>query len=252
MKSIDKFVWHIRSSDGLKLYGDVYAQRSDARKWALVAHGYNSKAALMESFVEQFVYEGFNVLAIDLRGHGRSEGEYFGMGYPDAGDILLWIKKITERDPLAEIVLFGTSMGGAAVLCTSSMPLPTNVMGIISDSSYTSAWAEFRHQIKNRYKVPASWLLLPANAVTKLRAGYYITDVSPLKAVKLSKTPILFIHGNADDYVPFDMQQELFDAANCEKYKLTVPNAAHVASSAEEPGLYWDAVREFLVKSGLS
>ena len=56
-----------------------------------------------------------------------------------------------------------------------------------------------------------------ANMVTKLRAGYDLEEASAVKQVAKSKTPMLFIHGDADTFVPFEMLDEVYNAAKVEK-----------------------------------
>ena len=87
----------------------------------------------------------------------------------------------------------------------------------IEDCGYTSAWDEFSYQLDDLFGLPSFPALDAANIVTMIRGGYNLKDADALEAVKKSKTPTLFIHGDADDFVPTSMVYPLYDAAVCEK-----------------------------------
>ena len=157
-----------------------------------------------------------------MRGCDESDGQYIGMGWLDKEDLKNWISLITEENPKASIILHGSSMGAATVLMTSGDELPSNVKAIIEDSGYTSVWDIFASEAKARFNLPAFPILNMFEIVANFRAGYDIKQASALEQVKKSKTPILFIHGTEDDFVPEYMCEKLYDAATCEKDKLII------------------------------
>lgn len=69
---------------------------------------------------------------------------------------------------------------------------------------------------------------------------------SALEQVKKSKTPILFIHGDANDFVPEYMCEELYNAANCIKDKLIIHDAGHIESKFKETETYYNKIFEFI------
>ena len=85
-----------------------------------------------------------------------------------------------------------------------------------------------------------------ASLITYLRAGYLIEDVEPIKQVKKSKTPILFIHGDQDDFVPFAMLEQLYDAAKCEKQKLVIHGAGHADCYSVGGKDYYQTIFDFI------
>ena len=235
---------YIESYDKLKLHSYVVTQNSN--KWAIVVHGYGGSGKLMSDKSKYFYDMGYNVLIPDLRGHGKSEGDYIGMGWKDRLDIISWINFIIKENPNAEIVLHGTSMGAATVLMTSGENLPSNVKAIVADCAYTSAWDEFSYQLETYLKVPSSYILNVTNMVTKLKAGYSLKEASALECVKKATVPILYIHGDKDKFVPYSMMDKLYDATNSPKEKLTIEGGEHANSDLVSPFLYWLTVEDFL------
>ena len=235
---------YIESYDKLQLHSYVVTQNSN--KWAIVVHGYGGSGKLMSDKSKYFYDMGYNVLIPDLRGHGKSEGDYIGMGWKDRLDIISWINFIIKENPNAEIVLHGTSMGAATVLMTSGENLPSNVKAIVADCAYTSAWDEFSYQLETYLKVPSSYILNVTNMVTKLKAGYSLKEASALECVKKATVPILFIHGDKDKFVPYSMMDKLYDATSSPKEKLTIEGGEHANSDLVSPFLYWLTVEDFL------
>ncbi len=138
-------------------------------------------------------------------------------------------------------------MGGATVMMVSGEDLPPNVKAIIEDCGYSSIYDEFSYELKHLFKLPAFPILYFASLITKIRAGYsLLRDGSCTEQVSKSKTPILFIHGDKDDFVPFYMLDKVYGAANCQKEKLVVEGAGHALSAMTNPKLYWSAIKAFL------
>lgn len=237
---------YIKSSDGLNLHAYIVNQNNKTDKWAIVVHGYGGDGESMSDRAKYFYKMGYNVLIPDLRGHGKSEGEYIGMGWKDRLDIISWINFIIKDNSNAEVVLHGTSMGAATVLMASGENLPSNVKAIVADCAYTSVWDEFSYQIETHLDIPSSYILNVTNIVTKLKAGYSFKEASALNAVKKSTVPILYIHGDSDKFVPYSMMDELYNATNSPKEKLTVKDAEHANSDLVSPLLYWLTVNDFL------
>ncbi|MDD5878178.1 MAG: alpha/beta hydrolase [Clostridiales bacterium] len=235
---------YIESYDKLQLHSYVVTQNSN--KWAIVVHGYGGSGKLMSDKSKYFYDMGYNVLIPDLRGHGKSEGDYIGMGWKDRLDIISWINFIIKENPNAEIVLHGTSMGAATVLMTSGENLPSNVKAIVADCAYTSAWDEFSYQLETYLKVPSYYILNVTNMVTKLKAGYSLKEASALECVKKATVPILYIHGDKDKFVPYSMMDKLYDATISPKEKLTIEGGEHANSDLVSPFLYWLTVEDFL------
>lgn len=236
------------SVDGLKLHAAVLRRNEEGcHHWVLCIHGYADTGESMGVYARHYAELGWNVVVPDLRGHGQSEGTYVGYGWDDRLDMVTWISRIMRRDPQAQIVLHGVSMGAATALLTAGGALPGNVKAVVSDCSYTSALDIIRYMYqRSGRKGPAAPALAALRAATRRRARFDLKNADVLRAVRSSKTPTLFIHGVSDDFVPATMMADLYENARCSKEFLWVPRAEHARSVATDPELYWSTVDAFL------
>ena len=236
----------IESADGLLLNGAVY-ENGDSHRWVIAIHGYRSRHEHMNTFVRHYVNAGFQVLTPDLRACGASEGDYVGMGWPDRKDILKWIDYIVETDPQAEIVIHGISMGAATTMMTSGEETADNVKVFVEDCGYTSVWDIFSSELKLRFHLPTFPILNVASWIATKKAGYDFTEASSLSQVSACQKPMLFIHGTADDFIPYDMMGILYDAKPGDnKLSLTVEGAGHGQAMYPDPETYWNTVFDFI------
>ena len=242
---------NIQAMDGLILWAAVVPGREGCRRWAICMHGYHDTYESMGAIARHYHEQGWNVLLPDQRGHGRSEGDYVGWGYDERLDVLGWVNWIARRDPEAEILLHGVSMGGATVLMATGGVLPRQVKAAVSDCSYTTIEAEIRYLLNAEkselpVRLPSGLLFGRLRKTALRRAGFDIRLASPVEAVGRSKTPTLFIHGDEDDFVPSSMMGTLYQAARCPKSFLWVPGAGHAASVGTDETLYWSTVSAFI------
>ncbi|MDY4576197.1 MAG: alpha/beta hydrolase [Intestinibacter sp.] len=237
------------SFDGLKLHAHEVVSNKNTNKWAVTVHGYMTDAFSLSTKALHYYDIGYNILAVDLRGHGKSKGNYIGMGYHDAKDLIEWLKYIVSKDSECEILVHGVSMGAATVMIASSQEeLPKNVKVIIEDCGYSSALEQFKYQLKKLFNVPSFPILNIANLIVKVKAGYYLNEACPIECVKNSKVPMMFVHGDDDTFVPFYMLDELYEACASEKKKLIIEGASHAHAESENPDKYWGEIDSFVNK----
>lgn len=240
--------WSLITDDGLKLHAYYLPAKKATNQTVLLAHGYAGRSEQMSSFAQMYYEDlGYNVLLPDARGHGLSEGDYIGFGWPERKDVVKWIQMIVEHTGAeAQIVLHGVSMGAATVMMASGEELPPQVKAIVADCGYTSVADELAYQLKRMYKLPSFPILPSTSLLTKLRAGYSFKEASALEQVKKSKTPILFIHGGGDLFVPTEMVYRLYENGPAEKRLFVVPGAGHGLARQFDPEGYDGEVTEFI------
>ena len=235
---------YINSFDNLKLHG--YKIKNNSSKWAITVHGYTNKAESMSAMAYKYHSLGYNILMPDLRGHGKSEGSYVGMGWHDRLDIIKWIDLIIKENKDAKILLHGISMGAGTVMMVSGEELPENVKVIIEDCGYTSAKEQLAYNLKTMFKLPSFPILNFCSLITKIKDNYFISEASAIKQLQKAKVPILFIHGDKDKFVPFYMLDKLYNACSSKKDKLIIKDVGHAKSESLKSDLYWNKVEDFI------
>lgn len=237
----------ILSKDELKLHG--YFLHKNDKKIAVVVHGYGTQAVAMQQYAKMFYNFGFSVLTIDQRAHGKSQGKCIGMGYFEHIDLGLWVDYVVKRYPDCEIVVFGLSMGGATVCLYSGDKKPKNVKAIISDCAYSGAYDVVENLCEQSIILNFFPSLSVYNFYLKFRAKFRLSEIDVKTKIKNSDVPILLIHGNKDKFVPFYMQDVLYQNAPqnlVEKY--VVAGAGHAESMTIAGEEYVKRVSSFLSK----
>ena len=217
---------YITSYDGTKLAARYY-HLSDSAPVQIQFHGYRSTAVRDFSGGFQLAQKmGRNTLVVDQRANGKSGGTTITFGIKEKYDCLEWIKYAVDRFGNIPIMLTGVSMGGATVLMASELDLPENVKCIVSDCPYTSPYEIIAGECKKMGippKLGMPFVCLGARIFGNLK----LSGEGAEKAVKNTKVPILLVHGEEDDFVPFEMGKRIYEA-NPEMITFEAfPNAAH-------------------------
>ena len=235
----------VRSCDGLQLAGRYYHTK-DGAPLAILFHGYRGMPCRDFCGGADICFRrGFNVLLIEERAHGNSQGHTITFGVKERYDVLSWVEYAVERfgDGL-QILLGGISMGGGTVLMASELALPKNVRGILADCPFSSPAAILRQVIEAR-----GWPVRLAYPLTALSAavfgGFSLNGADAAEAVKHTRVPILLIHGEADGLVPCEMSRRIA-AANPAMVELhTFPGADHGLSYLADTPRYIRLVEDF-------
>jgi len=237
----------IVSKDGLKLHATWFPQ-GDCKKVVICFHGYTSQG--MKDYIGlsgYYLNQGYSMLLVDERSHGESEGTYIGFGCLDRQDARKWIDWVIQKcGEDIEILLHGTSMGAATVLMTSSLEIPTQVKGIVSDCAFTSPKEVFTHVLKSMYHMPAFPTILLSDLLNRKLSGYGLDECNAAREVKNAKVPILFIHGSADTFVPCSMCEEIYKNCASPKKKLIIEGAAHAECYYKDTDAYEQALTQFI------
>lgn len=241
IRSLPREEVEITSFDGLKLKGTYYEYAPGA-PIELMFHGYRGDAERdLSGGVERCFRVKRSTLIVDQRCCGRSEGRTITFGIREHKDCLRWIDYILERfGPDVKIILTGVSMGAATVLMAGGRELPPNVIGILADCGYTSARDIMEEVIRGMGLPPK--LSYPFVKLGALIFGGFDPDVySPVEAVKNCKIPVIFYHGETDDFVPCDMSIRNYEACASRKELVLIPGAGH--------GLCYPVARDHYVET---
>ena len=239
---------YIPSYDGKKIYG-VFIPCGSSQKTVIILHGVTFTFAGSIKYMHMFLNRGFNVLMIDHRAHGRSEGTFVTFGYREKHDVSAAIDFLENRfGPHCYTGILAESMGGAIALQHAAVD--SRARFIIEDSSFSNLHQLLSYQIKKTYNLPAFPFINIAALFIRLRSGMQIKDISPVNAVKKITVPVLFIHGGADDLVPTSMAQELYDAKAGEKEIYIADGSIHADSFWAHREEYDRRVGAFLKRIG--
>lgn len=235
----------IRSFDGKMLFGRYYHVR-DGAPVQIQFHGYRGSAMRdLCGATPLAMKQGHNVILIDQRGHGGSDGHTITFGVKERRDCQSWCDYAYKRfGPEVPLVLCGVSMGGATVLMASDMELPPTVKCIIADCPFSSP-REIIGRVASDQGMSAVVSVVMCSLGALVYGGFRLGSASATNSVKHTKLPILILHGEEDRYVPCEMSQRLQQLNGGVRLE-TFPKAAHGMSYMEDPLRYELAVESFL------
>ena len=243
----DTFIY---APDNARLYAYYVAAPSPTSKTAVIVHGYTDNAIRM--MMIGYLYNrslGYNILLPDLRYSGLSDGDAFQMGWLDRKDVMQWMEVANEIfGDSTQMLVHGISMGGATTMMVSGEPQPAYVKCFVDDCGYTSVWDQFSKELKEDFGLPAFPLLYISSWLCDWTKGWNFTEASALEQVKKCRLPMLFIHGEKDDYVPTRMVYELYEAKPEPKELWVVPGADHATSYKLNKEEYTQKVKQFTDK----
>jgi fermentation-respiration switch protein FrsA (DUF1100 family) len=241
----------ITSFDGLVLRGRYYEYAPGA-PIELMLHGYRGESERdMSGGVQRCFALGRSALVVDQRSCGRSEGTVITFGAKEHKDCLYWVEYMVKRfGPDVKIILTGISMGAATVVMASGCDLPNNVIGVLADCGCSSAKQIIKLVIRNRIGLPPDLAYPFVRLGAKLFGGFDPDTASPVDYIKNTKVPVIFYHGDADDFVPSYMSQDMFDACPSRKELVIIPGAAHGLSFPKDPDTYLRTLSAFFGPDG--
>lgn len=233
-------------------YADIDENKQPiSNKWVVLLHGVLMNGQAMADAVgEMYIDRGYNILAIDSRGHGDSDGSV-AMGYLESLDVWDWLTYLNKEYACDNIIIHGVSLGGATTVFTSGLEVngktlkQQNVIGLIEDCGYTSLTgiikgmlggssadaevvektdaelAEKKTGIEGLVELLTGQELVDSliktvliNAVdVGLTEENFDTYQNGLKSLNNCELPLLIIHGTSDTTVPFENSDTIYQTA---------------------------------------
>jgi fermentation-respiration switch protein FrsA (DUF1100 family) len=219
----------LRAEDGVRLHG-WFLPVKDSRGSVLVCHGNAGnishrldRALLLQSRLR------LDVLLFDYRGYGRSEGSPDEPGtYRDARAAYRWLRE--HGQPPERILIFGESLGSAVAL---DLAVSSAARALVLESPFTSIPDMAR----------AVYPFLPVWPLVRTR-------YDNLAKIGRLRVPLLVLHGDRDNVVPFAQGRRLFEAAPEPKRFYAIPGASHNDTYIVGGEAYWRAIATFLESLG--
>ena len=236
----------LRSRDNYVLRAHWYPAEG-AKRTVILVHGWHSRWCVDFSASSPFLHENAcNLLLIDQRCHGESGGDLISYGIHERYDVLTWLDWLDANHGGLPVYLCGISMGAATVLMAAGLPIAGRVCGIIADCGYSTPNEIIKLTLEKNIGKMAGPTLAAVNLNCKLRENFTFKDYTPLEAMVQNKEiPCLFVHGDADDFVPWRMSLENYYACQAPKDLLVVNGAGHGLSFLVNPEAYKKKILEF-------
>ena len=250
--------WYIENERGEQLHAIYVRAAQPTQRTAVIVHGYTDNAVRMLHI--GYLYSrllGYNILLPDLHAHGLSQGSAIQMGWLDRLDVLQWMETADElfgrKIGGTQMVVHGISMGAATTMMVSGevqhgIHQAPYVKCFVEDCGYTSVWDEFKSELKARFHLPPFPLLHIASKLCDWEYGWNFRQASALEQVKKCTLPMLFIHGDSDDFVPTWMVHPLYEAKPEPKELWLAPGPGHALSYKHNPEEYTARVKAFTEK----
>ena len=249
MNTLDVKETYITSFDGFKLQAYVIKNPyKETNKYFLGMHGFKSGPRHEYApYLKYYLDAGFNIIIPCERAHYESEGDYITMGLKEKYDVLSWCNYIVDTyGNDIKILIQGISMGGATVCLASSLDLPKQVVGIVSDCAYTSLKDELKFQmLKFGKHIPMNLFINVINLFIKAKLHVSMNDTQPIDAVRNAKVPMIFYHGAKDEMVDVDFTRRLYEECGNKKKLYIIDEANHAESIAYQKQEYIDNILEF-------
>ena len=242
--NLEKQEIYIDSPYGYKIHG-FFFPNNNSKKVIILCHGITWSLYGSVKFMDMFLNRGFSVFIYDHRNHGLSGGCNTSFGYYEKFDLKKctdWLFNKLGKDII--VGLHGESMGAGIAL--QNIAIDARIYFCIDDCGYSDARDLFQHRLEKDYNIKKSLIVSLASKISKMRVGWEFKDVSPITTLPRLKIPILFIHGEVDDYVPTFMCKQMYEVKKGSKDIYIVPNAGHAESYWNNKDKYEKKIDEFL------
>lgn len=238
----------IAGYDGTRLRGHLL-EADEPKRIIIAVHGWRGSWSRDFGIVSEYFKNNSTVLYVEQRAQQGSDGEYITFGICERYDIIEWIKWVVKRfSRELPIYLLGVSMGASTVLMSSNLGLDASVHGIIADSGFTAPDDIWSHVVRHNLHLPYRLYKRRASAECKRRTGHTPLECSTLDAMRSCTTPVLFVHGTDDSFVPVEMTYENYKACNAPKRLFVVPGANHGMSYFVDKSGYESEIERFFLQ----
>lgn len=230
--------------EGLTLAGWL-CERPGSPTAIVCVSGYKQSKADLLGLAKGLWSAGHTVLLLDFRGQWESEGEAtLTLGEREPADLQAAADYLTARFPGIRLGVFGFSMGGAVALMAAARD--PRWLALVADSAYADQIGVIATNFHRVSHLPAGPFLPLIRGFIRLRAGYDPAAVRPVEVIgQIAPRPVLLIHGEADDYVPFSHAGRLAAAAGPTASLWATPGVFHCGTYFHDRAAYVNRVVAF-------
>ena len=233
--------------DGLRLFGEYFD--FGGKKAVIIIPGRTESLAYSYYFAEPYRKAGYNVLVIDMRATGFSDGKYYSLGYKEYRDIIKWGTLVRERFGNESVFLHGICIGAqAAALTMTSRECPDFFTGMCVDGIFKNFYETFKNHMKQLGK-PVFPVCQEVMLIHFLLTGARGISYGPYKALGKYTKPVLFIYTKRDVFSIPELGRKLFEsAATVTKEIVWFEKGGHSHIRINDEEGYDEAVGSFLKK----
>lgn len=244
-KYLDKIKEVEIHSLGIKLVGEYYDL--GYKKAIIVLPGRMETAYYGAYYIEPFFEGGYNVLCIDPRSHGLSEGELITLGKLESVDVLNWANYLHDEHRVDKVALYGLCGGAtAALLALNDKNCPSYMDTFIADGMFYSFYRLYKRHIKDEKKpvYPIIWTIM--HLIKKYnKVNPY--KMKPMKLIKSYKGALLVLSGTKDKFaLPSEAKKMFLASLSSDKKLCYISEARHSHLRYDNKKEYDNAVVDFL------
>jgi pimeloyl-ACP methyl ester carboxylesterase len=228
---------YMSSFDGLNLHALCMTNHPDDHKWIVLMVGPGAYNHTIMEYLYELDHAGYNILAVDSRGTGKSEGRYTTLGWAEHYDLISWVNYLINMDESARIALLGVSVGAAAVMNAVGDYIPKNVVCAVEEGGFSEIKELLRNGITLAMKADGRILLPGLDLMCRQVLHFSFNDVSTARQLQQAAVPVLFVQGVDSEFVPESMLFDNYYACGSDRELLT-------KEDAQED--YFGKVEEFL------
>ncbi len=230
-------------NDGLTLCGQFVDFHAD--KTVIIIAGRTEACQYSYHFAEPYRKLGYNILAIDNRSHGLSEGKVCSLGFQEYRDILAWGRYLHDVRGSQKVLIHGICIGSSTGLFALTSPdCPDYFQGLTADGMYATFYESFKnHMLED--KRPLFPVLAQVMFYIRVCSKANVVTDGPVKRLVLLKKPILFLHGKEDKYSLPQLTRELYDTCTSKKSLVWFDTGAHSRLRINHPQQYDQAIIDF-------
>ena len=230
--------------DGVNLYGEYYD--FGHKRVVMILSGRTESLRYGYYFAIPYAGAGWNILVVDPRAHGRSDGEFNTVGFEESRDDIAWVKHRRDCHGVEQVVFHGICIGAAGgMLALTSGDCPDTVCGIVTEGMFPNFGESMKNHLIERKK-PVKTFYPFINMWMKHYTGHSMS-YGPINVIHKLNVPLLMLHSKEDNYSTPFYAQKLYDAAGtAEKRLVWFEHGRHSMLRITDTELYDTSVTEFV------
>lgn len=234
-------------NEGLKLAGEYFD--FGHKRCAIIFPGRTESLYYSYYFAQPYAEAGCNILVVDSRAHGLSEGKYNYCSTREWSDVIAWSRFAHDQLGCSDVVLHGICVGAAAVVLAAAKPdFPVYVSHLVVEGLFATFLESFKLHMKAE-KRPIFPVLYEIFWAARLESGMKIREARPIRVIGKVKTPILFLHGRKDAFSLPKRAEALYAACNAPKELVWMDEGSHSHLRINNQELYDGSIKAFLQKT---